>query len=137
MSWEHNAGTESGPYGRNYGVLFRGTNGTLVADRDSWEVIPENRREGKIPEITVKADHQDHRDHIANFLECVKNRNKQTACTIENGSLCAKYAHLGNIAARVGGAALIYDDNLKKFDNPEADKYITPNYRKPWVFPKI
>ena len=137
FSWEHNAGTENKIYGRNYGVLFRGTNGTLVADRDSWEIIPENRREGKIPETIVKADHQDHKDHVTNFLECVKTRNRQTACSIENGSLCAKYAHLGNIAARIGGAALHYDDTLKKFDNPEANKYLKPEYRKPWVFPAL
>ena len=84
----------------------------------------------------MKADHLDHKDHVANFLECVKTRNRQTACSIENGNLCAKYAQLGNIAARVG-SALHYDDTLKKFDNPEANKYIKPDYRKPWVFPVI
>jgi len=135
MTWEHNAGTETGPYGRNYGVLFRGTNGTLVADRDSWAIYPENRKEGKLPETVVKADHQDHKLHVANFIECVKTRNFQTACTIENGSLCAKYAQLGNIAARVGGAALSYDDVRKQFDNPDANKYLKPEYRAPWKFP--
>jgi len=139
MSWENNAGTETGPYGKNYGVLFRGANGTLVANRDNWEIYPEkDNRTGaaKIPEMTVKADFQDHRLHVANFLECVKTRNNQTACTIENGSLCAKYAHLGNIAARTG-MALIFDDSQKKFDHPEADKYIQPPYRAPWQFPVI
>ena len=137
MTWEHDAGKETGPYGRNYGVSFRGTNGTLVGNRDSWEIIPENKKEGKLPETLVKADYKDHKDHVTNFLECVKTRNRQTACTIENGSLCAKYAQLGNIAARLGGATLQYDDVLKKFDNPEADKYIKPNYRQPWKFPAV
>ena len=139
MTWENNAGTESGPYGKNYGVMFRGANGTLVANRDSWEIYPEinNRtKEPKTPEIKVQSDYQDHKMHVANFLECVKNRNTQTACTIENGSLCAKYAHLGNIAARMG-TALFYDDSLKKFDHSTADKYIKPIYREPWKFPVI
>ena len=139
MTWENNAGTETGPYGKNYGLCFRGANGTLVANRDNWEIYPEkDTRTGaaKTPEMTVKADFQDQKLHVANFLECVTTRNSQTACTVENGSLCAKYAHLGNIAARTG-KSLSYDDSRKKFDNSEADKYIQPVYRAPWKFPVI
>jgi predicted dehydrogenase len=138
MSWEHNAGVQSGPYKRDYGVLFKGTNGTLVADRDNWEVIPEQdgRRGPKTAEIKVVADGQDHKLHTKNFIDCVKTRNFQTACTIENGSLCAKYAHLGNIAARLN-TALVYDDATKSFKGaPEADKYLKPAYRAPWKFPE-
>jgi predicted dehydrogenase len=138
MSWEHNAGVETGPYNRQYGVLFKGTNGTLVADRDNWVVYPEwnnSKKENKIPEITVKADYQDHKLHLKNFIECVRTRNFDTACTIENGSLCAKYAHLGNIAARMN-TALVYDGDTKTFQGtPEADKFIRPAYRAPWKFP--
>jgi len=139
MSWEHNAGVDTGPYGRQYGVLFKGTNGTLVADRDNWTVYPEwdgEKKENKTVEITVKADNQDHKLHLRNFVECVKTRNFQTACPIENGSLCAKYAHLGNIAARMN-AALVYDDVAKTFrGTPEANTYIKPVYRAPWKFPE-
>jgi len=138
MSWEHNAGVESGPYNRAYGVLFKGTNGTLVADRDNWTVYPEKsgrNSEKKTQEITIKADFQDHKLHVNNFIDCVKTRNFQTACTIDNGSLCAKYAHLGNIAARMN-TALVYDDIGKVFKgSPDANKFIKPEYRKPWKFP--
>ena len=140
MSWEHNAGLSKGPYDRGYGVLFMGTNGTLVADRDNWVVYPEGKNgksDVEIPEIKVEADKQDHKLHTRNFVECVKTRNFQTACTIENGSLCAKYAHLGNIAARLN-TALVYDDTTKSFKGtPEADKYIKPTYRAPWKFPEF
>jgi predicted dehydrogenase len=139
MSWEHNAGVQTGPYGRDYGVLFKGTDGTLVADRDNWTAYPEmgRNREAKTPEITVKADQQDHKLHVRNFVDCVKTRNFQTACTIENGSLCAKYAHLGNIAARLN-TTLIYDDAAKTFKGaPEADIYLKPAYRAPWKFPQF
>jgi len=140
MNWNHTGGTETGPYGRNYGIAFRGTNGTLVADRDSWEIYPEwdhaNNRK-KVPELTVKADYQDHKDHVANFINCMKNRNPETACTIENGSLCAKYAHLGNMAARTG-TALVFNDKKDGFiHNPEADRLLTPSYRSPWKLPAL
>jgi predicted dehydrogenase len=133
IEWENNAGVETGPYGKNYGVLFRGTNGTLVANRDEWEIYPENDR---VQPVKVKTDGKDHLTHVTNFLECVKTRNRETACTVENGSLCAKYAHIGNIGVRIGGAALIYDDKANRFDIAQANKYIRPLYRSPWKFPE-
>ena len=133
IQWSNIAGTETGPYGRNYGVEFKGTNGTLVANRESWEVYPE---QNKIEAIKSMPNYQDHKDHVTNFLNCMKSREMNTACTIDNGSLCAKYAHLGNISARVK-SALIYDDVKRTFNNAEADKLVKPVYRKPWKFPEL
>ena len=67
----------------------------MVANRESWEVYPEGNR---IEHIKSLPNFQDHRDHVTNFLDCMKSRKMNTACTIDNGSLCAKYAHLGNIS---------------------------------------
>ena len=134
MSWENNAGVQSGPYGKHYGLFFKGLNGTLVANREGWQVYPEGE---KIPEISATPDDKDGVNHAANFIECVKTRNKNTACTIENGSLCAKYAQLGNISARMGGAGLVYDTNKKTFGNNDADNYLKPAYRSPWKFPEF
>jgi predicted dehydrogenase len=133
IEWENNAGVETGPYGKNYGVLFRGTNGTLVANREDWEVYPENNR---TEAVKVRTDGKDHPRHVTNFLECVKTRHPATSCTVENGRLCALYAHIGNIGVRTGGGALIYDERSKKFNISEANKYIRPSYRNPWKFPE-
>lgn len=127
IQWS-NVAIESGPYGRNYGLEFKGTNGTLIANRESWEVIPDG---DKIEAMTVKPSNNDHLDHTNNFIECVKRRDMQTACPITNGSFCAKYAHIGNIAARTH-EALTYDDARHTFNNKAADRFITPEYRKPW-----
>lgn len=134
FTWENNAGIESGPYGKNYGLIFTGQNGTLVANRDDWQVYPEKE---KIPQKIVKADHKEHRDHVLNFLDCMKKKDRNTACTIETGSLSAKYAHLGNIAARMSGTSLQYNDTNKTFNIPEANRFIKPAYREPWKFPQI
>ncbi|MDD2244994.1 MAG: Gfo/Idh/MocA family oxidoreductase [Dysgonamonadaceae bacterium] len=134
LSWENNAGIESGPYGKNYGLIFTGQNGSLVADRNDWQVFPENE---KSPVKIVKTDHQEHRNHVINFLDCMKRRDLNTACTIETGSLSAKIAHLGNISARMNGVSLQFDDVNKSFNNREANSYIKPQYRKPWEFPEI
>ena len=127
IQWS-NVAIESGPYGRNYGLEFKGTNGTLIANRESWEVIPQG---DKLEAKLVKPSNNDHLDHTKNFLDCVKRRDMQTACPITNGSFCAKYAHIGNIAARTH-QALTYDDSKHTFHNREADRFITPDYRKPW-----
>lgn len=132
MTW-NNTTIESGPYGKNYGVEFVGTNGTLVANREGWEVYP---LQGKCEAAKCTPDYQDLPLHHADFYNCMRTRNMQTACTINNGAMCAKYAHLGNISARVG-SALVYDNEKQRFDNKEANKLIKPTYRKGWEFPKL
>lgn len=132
ITW-NNVTVENGPYGKNYGVEFVGENGTLVANRESWEVYPYKDR---IEAYQSLPNWMDHRDHVANFINCMKTRNFDTACTIDNGALCAKYAHIGNISARVK-SDLVFDDVRKKFDNSEANKLITPDYRRPWKLPKF
>jgi hypothetical protein len=34
------AASRTDPYGREHGLAFLGENGTLVLDRNGWEVIP-------------------------------------------------------------------------------------------------
>ncbi|MDR2845224.1 MAG: hypothetical protein LBV28_03920, partial [Puniceicoccales bacterium] len=134
MEWENSAGAVIPPHERDYGVAFYGTQGTLVADRSKWEVFPQGE---KVATKVVERQGDAYAIHTANFLECVRTRNRATACTIENGTLCAKYAHLGNIGARLKHSApLVYDEAQKKFDNPEANTFIAPVYRAPWAFPK-
>jgi predicted dehydrogenase len=141
FTWE-NTGGRTAPYGKHRGVLFQGTNGTLVADRESWEVYPDGDRTGRIRggailrEDTMEED-IGHKAHCADFIACVKAHNMQTACTPENGAMSAKFAHLGNISARLGGVPIVYDDRAKRFvDNAQADQYLKPAYRSPWKFPE-
>ena len=132
INWD-NVTIETGPYNKNYGVEFVGENGSLVANRESWEVLPFKDR---IEPFQSLPDYLDHRDHLANFIDCMKKREMNTACTINNGALCAKYAHLGNISARVG-SDIVYDDVRKKFNNKDANKLFIKEYRKPWKLPVL
>ncbi|OJV87592.1 MAG: hypothetical protein BGO34_11140 [Bacteroidia bacterium 44-10] len=131
IQWNNIAGTETGPYGRNYGLAFKETNGTLIANCEGWEVIPD---QDKVEPVSAQPDYEDHKKHVAQFVDYMKRRDMDTACPIGSGSLCAKYAHLGNISARVQ-SELVYDDAKKKFNNPSANELIRPSYRKPWAFP--
>ena len=132
INWD-NVTIETGPYNKNYGVEFVGENGSLVANRESWEVLPFKDR---IEPFQSLPDYLDHRDHLANFIDCMKKREMNTACTIDNGALCAKYAHLGNISARVG-SDIVYDDVRNKFNNKDANKLFIKEYRKPWKLPVL
>ena len=139
VNWEHTAGTQTGPYSRSYGLAFIGNNATIVIDRDGWELFPEwdnENKKSKVPLMEKQTGAGSHDLHMKNFLECIKT-GKDPACTIENGSLVAKYAHAGNIALRTT-SRLEWNEANKNFGSvTAANALITPNYRKPWVFPKV
>lgn len=128
IEWSNTA-IASGPYGSINGLEFKGENGTLVTNYNWWEVIPQP---GRMEPMKVLATPGEHVVHTGNFLDCVRSRRiDQLACPITHGVLCAKYAHLGNIAARTG-MSLSYDDLHHTFHNKVADRLITRPYRKPW-----
>jgi predicted dehydrogenase len=138
LIWEHNGGIQTGPYNRNYGVSFIGEKGTIVADRSNWVLNPEvENGKQRMEDISKhESDGQSHMDHVKNFIDCVKTREKP-ACDIETGRRAAVFAHLGNIAYRYG-KKLYYDEEKNEFPyNPEANKYLVPEYRDPWKLPKI
>jgi predicted dehydrogenase len=41
MTWEHNMATSVGLYGLQHGIAFIGENGTLLLNRNGWEVRPD------------------------------------------------------------------------------------------------
>lgn len=137
INWEHTAGTQSGPYGRAYGLAFVGNDATLVIDREGWELYPElDNGKYKVPAMPKQSGRDSHEPHMRNFIECVKTR-KDPACTIENGRLVAVYAHMANIALRTN-TRLEWSAATKNFgNNAAANNLITPSYRKPWVLPKV
>ena len=137
LTWTNTAGVNNGPYNKNYGLEFVVNNGTLVANRQGWELHPvvENGAY-KVAPIPPRGGGEHHEEHVKNFLECIKSR-QDPNCTVENGRLVAQYAHMANIALRTK-SYLSWDDAAKSFgkDHP-ANEYITPEYRKPWKFPKV
>ncbi len=136
MVWEHNGGVQSGPYDQLYGVLFMGTNGTLVADRDKWRVFPEwGGEEWRIPEMEeVKSDHKSHINHCENFIRAIRFGDPLNA-GIGIGHRAALYAHLGNISYWADDR-VVYDEKARRITNSDAaDSLVTPGYRAPWEFP--
>lgn len=131
--WDHAIGIDDGAYGRNHGVAFVGENGTLVVNRNGWEVIPEGNRMEAVP-LTKPYGGGGLYNHVKNHLECIKTRNRACNASIEIGAHIAKFSELGNIAYRTG-KKLVWDG--KTFGDKEADTYLTRVYRDPWQLPKI
>ena len=139
MLWDHGTGIDGGYYGRNHGVGFVGNNGTLVVDRDSWEVIPEKKKGKNLmePVALIKGSGKGLDLHMANFIEGVKDRNRNLNANITVAANTARVAHLGNIAHRTG-RRLYWDTKASKFINDDAaNKFLIPKHLKPWALPKI
>jgi predicted dehydrogenase len=135
--WDHAIGINDGAYGRNHGLGFVGENGTLVVDRQGWEVIPEVvYRTTRMEAIPLKKGSNKGLDnHVKNHLDCIKNRKNNLNAGIETGAHIAKFSCLGNIAFRTG-KKLIW--NGTRFTNEEeANKYLGYEYREPWKLPVI
>ena len=135
--WDHAIGINDGAYGRNAGLGFVGENGTLVVDRQGWEVIPEvvngvTRMEAK---PLVKGSGEGLKNNVKNHLDCIRKRNRNTTVNPEIAGHIAKLSAVGNIAYRTG-KKLIWDGT--RFTNDEeANSYLVPQYRAPWTLPKI
>ena len=140
INWDMTAGVEKGPFDSSYGLQFIGEKATIVADRHKYHLYPEwdaQKEAPKTEEISFDKGHESHREHVENFLGCVKSREK-TSCPPEVGRAAALYAHIPNIAARVGAQVLEWDDKNNRFTNSEkANELITPEYRSPWKLPEV
>ena len=138
LEWDHAGGLSNGMYGRNYGIAFIGNNGTLVVNREGWEVIAEKENDApKMQEVPLQpADGMAHEKHVQNFIDCVRSR-KRPICDIEAGHNVALVAHMGNIAYRTG-EQLSWDASKGKFSGgSKANDLLKPAYRSPWRFPAV
>lgn len=140
INFDLTAGVEQGPYDSAYGIQFIGEKGTLVADRSKYHLYPEwdnNKNALKVEEVSYTKGQESHREHVDNFLSCIKSREK-TSCPPEIGRAAAVHVHIANISARVGQSNLDWDDKNNRFTNCEkANELITPSYRAPWKLPNI
>jgi predicted dehydrogenase len=127
-TFESLRGTSQGPYPLGPGTLFCGTQGHLYVNRQYYRVTPERgsklkAEEGKSSDIMNAA-------HWANFMECVKTRQKP-ASDIEICYKSTAACLLGNAAYR-SKLRLDWDARQQTVVQKEARKYLAYNYRKPW-----
>jgi predicted dehydrogenase len=133
LIWEHRAGLNNGLNSRPWGVEWHGTEGNIILNDTSWELITEPKK-GNIPSQRKRASGDPRTPHVRNFLDCVKSR-QQPVLNLEIGHRISTLAHLGNIAYRTGHKIVWDGDAEKIVDDREADKLVSVKYRKPWHLP--
>lgn len=134
MIWEHTIGIGLGNWKRPHGMAYTGENGTLVLDRNGWEVFPEKQ---KIEAVPLQKNVGNGVDiHTRNFLDCIKNNTPQKLnAGIDIGRNVALVAQMGNIAFR-SGEKVFWNDAKQQFTTAGANKFITPVYNNGWALPK-
>jgi predicted dehydrogenase len=134
MIWEHTIGIGLGNWKRPHGMAYTGENGTLVLDRNGWEVFPEKQRIEAVPlqkNVGVGLDL-----HVRNFLDCLKNNTPQKLnAGIDIGRNVALVAQMGNIAYRTG-EKVFWNNDRQQFTTATANKLIIPQYNNGYTLPR-
>lgn len=137
--------------GHDYGILFCGTEGSLMLDRSGHEISPDQvvlpygiklvHGDREIRKIglqasSFKAKNDGIPNHVRDFLDCMRSR-KRPVCDIEIGHKSTITCHLGNIAYKLG-RKLVWDDATESFPNdPEANALLAREARTGFELPKI
>jgi len=76
-------------------------------------------------------------DHMQNFVDCVKSRQKPNADLETVGHPSSVLCHAGNVAWRTG-KTLRFNAQTEEFDDSEANALRTrPEYRAPYLLPEV
>jgi predicted dehydrogenase len=127
VTWEQRHHNEY--LGHGYGIKFQGTEGELVIDRNTFEVVPESLG---IPKYVGEPERSwAHPPHHNNFFECMKTR-RPPAAEIEQGHRSTTPLLLAGIALKVR-RKLSWDGETETFPHDEAaNRYLSRAYRYPW-----
>jgi predicted dehydrogenase len=119
--------------GKGLGILFQGTEASLVADYNSFKIIPEKGRTIELPPKTLPRSIGHHRE----WMDSIKSRGP-TSCHFEYGQRLSTVGHLGNISLWTG-ETLKWDAKSERVTNhPEANAHLTRvEYRAPWSIPIV
>ncbi len=141
-TYERRAANSQSMFDHDGGILFCGTKGTMFLDRGGYKIVPEKLPRnpadpGPRPELVaqmeaseMKAVDSGNSNHWANFLECVRTREKPIS-DVEVCNHSTATCLLGNVAYR---SKLKLDWDLQQWTVAQADAkpLLHREYRKPW-----
>lgn len=130
-----------GPLDRPNGMAFYGTEGTLLADRIGYEILPELAPQAPLeaaggePRFRIEGRRRSWRDatpdHARAFLDAVRGL-KPPPVDAETGHRSTAVAHLGNISLRTG-LKLRWNPQREDFEGqPEASRWLARTPRQGW-----
>ena len=138
MVWDHAMGIDNGSYGRDHGIAYIGNNGTLILNRNGWEVIEEKQSKSKVSKPLSKVSDDGLVKHWANYVGVVRSRRfEDLHCSVQDGAHVATVAQMGNIAFR-SGKKLNWDKEAGQFtDDAINQQYLMKEYHNGYTLPKI
>jgi predicted dehydrogenase len=132
MVWSHTDANAHGLEDQGLGIMFQGTEATLVANYKTHRIIPEKGRKIVEPASVPNRSVGHHRE----WLDAQKTRD-QCSCRFEYGHRLTTVGNLGNISLWTG-EKLRWDPAAERITNhPEANHYLTKEYRAPWALPSV
>ena len=140
VEWEHSITLSQKKYNSSAGIAFQGNNGMLIINRSGWEVRPEHDvKESLAKGVPFTKGSGDLDKHVANFLECIRDNDRNTHASVTVGKKVTTLVHMGNIAYRTGEILLPHKSgNELTFNNSSKVKdLLMPQYRSPWKLPNI
>jgi predicted dehydrogenase len=135
LIWEHKAGLNNGLYNRSWGIEWSGSEGNIILNDEGYEIRTERKR-ANLDNVRKPGSPDPRPAHVRNFLDCVKSR-QQPVLNLDVGHHVSTVAHLGNIAYRTGRKVIWDPADERILADPEANKLVTAEYRKPWSLPYL
>lgn len=138
ITWEGRSCNPFPVVGRGRGTSIHGTEGTVVLDRNGYEVYDLDNQlvqEVKSGEDEATLDTRGGGSltdrHVANFLDAIRDGAKLNS-TIEEGHKSVLMCHLGNIAQETGRALYLNSQDGRIVGDPQAMKYWSREYEPGW-----
>jgi predicted dehydrogenase len=133
MVWSQTDASSHGFEGRKLGILFQGTEATLVADYNTFQLYAENGAKIDLPPPSLPRSPGHHRE----WIDGIKSRN-ECSCRFEYGHRLTTVGHLGNMALWTG-EKLRWDGKAERVTNhAEANQHLSrTHYRAPWALPTV
>lgn len=138
MVWDSAMGIDNGSYNRDHGIAYIGNNGTLILNRNGWEVIEERQSKNKVSKPLVKPSDNGLDKHMQNFVDVVKSRKMDDLkCPIQAAAHVATVSQMGNIAFR-SGKKLEWDNKAHAFTDAAINKqYLMKEYHNGYKLPAV
>jgi predicted dehydrogenase len=111
------------------GVLFVGSKGTLIADYDRYQLLPESEfKDFTRPPESIPTSI----GHYNEWIQACK-IGSPTTCNFDYSGALTETVLLGNVAFRVGKKIEWDAEKLYSPNCPEAERFIRREYRKGWT----
>lgn len=132
LIWSQTDASTHGFEGLTQGIMFQGTKATLIATYHTYKIIPEHGQTITEPPQSLPRSVEHHRE----WIDAIRTRD-QCSCHFEYGHRLTTVGNLGNVSLWTG-EKLAWDAAAEKITNhPDANRFLTKEYRKPWTLPTV